>query len=207
MRNRRSDSATELVTGQPVKVRDEAFVKPSVSVISIEENDENELRVRRQRGIDDGCFGFSLSGFAADVYAPFVHHPAVRTLAVLSFIALLVFGVWGVTHLEDGMQLSDLIPKQSHEYEYLIRQEKYFKFYSIFAVTQANFEYPANQRLLHEYHAAFARIGSIVKNDDGGLPDFWLSLFRDWLLGEFMDSSVIRLLLVIFFSTLVPAFC
>ncbi|KAK4312674.1 hypothetical protein Pmani_015924 [Petrolisthes manimaculis] len=30
---------------------------------------------------------------------------------------------------------------------------------------------------------SLARVPSIIKNDDGGLPEFWLSLFRDWLTG------------------------
>jgi patched 1 protein len=53
----------------------------------------------------------------------------------------------------------------------------------MYAVTQGNFEYPNNQRLLYEYHDAFTRVSTIIKNDDGGLPEFWLSLFRDWLIG------------------------
>ena len=36
--------------------------------------------------------------------------------------------------------------------------------------------------MLYEYHDAFTRVSKIIKNDDGGLPEFWLSLFRDWLI-------------------------
>jgi hypothetical protein len=33
------------------------------------------------------------------------------------------------------------------------------------------------------------RVPNIVKNDDGGLPgNFWLELFRDWLLGKLPHS-------------------
>ena len=53
----------------------------------------------------------------------------------------------------------------------------------MYAVTKDNFDYPNNQKLLYEYHHSFTRIPAIIKNDDGGLPEFWLSMFRDWLLG------------------------
>ncbi|OQR76821.1 protein patched-like, partial [Tropilaelaps mercedesae] len=171
----------KLVTGHPLRFRDESFVR-SVAVISVDENKENELRLKRQRGLDDGCFGWSVSHTIAEWYVPLIHQPAIRALVVLSFIGLIAFGLWGTMHLEDGLELSELIPTGSDEYEYLQYQQRYFRTYRIFAVTQANFEYPTNQRLLYEYHDAFTRVEKIVKNDNGGLPEFWLSLFRDWLL-------------------------
>lgn len=182
-RNRDRTFATTLVAGQPSPFREDSFSKP-IAVISIDENEENELRLRRQRGMDDGCFGVSVSHAATEWYVPLIHLPVVRALVLLSFVALVAFGLWGTMRLEDGLELSDLIPKGSNEYEYLRHQQRYFGMYRIFAVTQANFEYPTNQRLLYEYHNAFTRVEKIVKNDDGGLPEFWLSLFRDWLLGE-----------------------
>ncbi|CAG0881976.1 unnamed protein product [Cyprideis torosa] len=47
------------------------------------------------------------------------------------------------------------------------------------------FEYPGErqQQLLYEFHAAFVSIPEIIKNDDGGVPPFWLGMFRDWLKG------------------------
>lgn len=177
-------TSSTLVAGQPLPFREDSFLKP-IAVISIDaENAENELRLRRQRGLDDGCFGWSVSQAVAKWYIPFIQLPLIRALIVISFICLVAFGVMGTMRLEDGLELSDLIPKGSNEYEYLRHQQRYFGMYRIFAVTQANFEYPTNQRLLYEYHNAFTRVDKIVKNDDGGLPDFWLSLFRDWLLGE-----------------------
>jgi patched 1 protein len=89
----------------------------------------------------------------------------------------------GVTRLQDGLNLTDLVPGGTSEHDFLQAQSQYFGFYSMFAVTQGGFEYPSGQRLLHEYHTAFLRVNNILRNDDGGLPPFWLSLFRDWLKG------------------------
>ncbi|KOB76937.1 putative hedgehog receptor, partial [Operophtera brumata] len=90
--------------------------------------------------------------------------------------------VWGATKVRDGLDLTDIVPENTDEHEFLYRQEKYFGFYSMYAVTQGDFEYPTNQKLLYEYHDQFVRIPNIIKNDNGGLTKFWLSLFRDWLL-------------------------
>ena len=38
------------------------------------------------------------------------------------------------------------------------------------------------QALIYDYQNAFVRIPKLIKNDDGGLPEFWLSLFREWLV-------------------------
>lgn len=84
--------------------------------------------------------------------------------------------------MRDGLDLTDIVPENTDEHEFLSRQEKYFGFYSMYAVTQGDFEYPTNQKLLYEYHDQFVRIPNIIKNDNGGLTKFWLSLFRDWLL-------------------------
>ncbi|ROT81126.1 putative hedgehog receptor patched [Penaeus vannamei] len=83
----------------------------------------------------------------------------------------------------DGLDLTDIVPSDTPEYAFLAAQQRYFGFYNMFAVTQGNFEYPTKQRLLHDYYEAFTRVNHIIKNDDGGLPEFWLSLFRDWLVG------------------------
>lgn len=101
---------------------------------------------------------------------------------MLALIAIILTSVWGATKVKDGLDLTDIVPENTGEHEFLSRQEKYFGFYNMYAVTQGDFEYPTNQKLLYEYHDQFVRIPNIIKNDNGGLTKFWLSLFRDWLL-------------------------
>jgi len=50
---------------------------------------------------------------------------------------------------------------------------------------QDDFDYTSadNQKLLYDYHKAFLKIDSIIKKEDGSLPNFWLQEFRWWLLG------------------------
>lgn len=98
------------------------------------------------------------------------------------FVAIMIVSIYGTMKMTDGLDLTDIVPQNTDEYKFLEIQGKYFGFYNMFAVTQGNFEYPTNQKLLYEYHDAFVQIPNIIKNDNGGLPEFWLSLFRDWLI-------------------------
>lgn len=124
---------------------------------------------------------FSLSKFAFKYYTPFLMRSWIKFLSIITFISTVIFSLYASTRLQDGLDLIDLVPKDTNEYKFLNAQTSMFGFYSMYAVTQGNFEYPNNQRLLHDYHEAFVRVPHVIKNDNGGLPDFWLSMFRDWL--------------------------
>jgi len=102
---------------------------------------------------------------------------------MIILIVVLSGSIWEAISLRDGLDLTDLVPQNSNEHAFLSAQAKYFGFYNMYAVTGRDFEYPNNQRLLYEYHDAFMRIKNVIKNDNGGLPEFWLGLFRDWLKG------------------------
>ena len=135
--------------------------------------------------ISEKCrsFKFSTKYLISNFYAPFLQRKPVKALALLSFLVLIVVSMFGIIHVNDGLDLTDIVPRNTMEHQFLNYQQKYFSFFNIFAVTKGNFDYPNNQRLLYEYHQSFTRVGAIVKNDDGGLPEFWLSSFRDWLTG------------------------
>ncbi|XP_061399904.1 protein patched [Musca vetustissima] len=140
---------------------------------------------------------FSLAKFAVKYYTPFLMKSWIKFIVITSFVGTVIFSLYASTKLQDGLDLIDLVPKETNEYKFLNAQTSMFGFYSMYAVTQGNFEYPNNQRLLHEYHEAFVRVPHVIKNDNGGLPDFWLSLFRDWLRNlqkifdrEFKDGCI-----------------
>lgn len=126
---------------------------------------------------------WSLDYFASHYYAPFLQQTPVKVLTVLGLVALLAASGWGALRADEGLDLAEVVPGGSREQAFLKAQSHYFGFFHIFAITRGNFEYPTKQRLLLEFHEAFTSIEHIIKNDDGGLPDFWLTLFRDWLRG------------------------
>ncbi|XP_046388102.1 protein patched [Ischnura elegans] len=142
----------------------------------------------------------SLSHIAAHHYAPLLMKPSVKVSAMVVLALAVAAGAWAAqTRLGDGLALTELVPIGTAEHAFLKAQASNFGFYGMYAVTRGDFEYPTNQRLLYEYHDAYVRVPYIVRNDDGGLPEFWLSMFREWLLGlqsafdrDWADGRIIK---------------
>ncbi|KAF0297177.1 Protein patched [Amphibalanus amphitrite] len=128
------------------------------------------------------CRRLGLQWLVERHYLDWLPRRPFKLAVLLASLAAAAAGVWGACQVQDGLDLTDMVPRHSDEYTFLDAQRRYFGFFNMFAVTQGNFEYPTNQQLLHEYHQAFTRVPRVIKNDDGGLPDFWLGMFRDWLL-------------------------
>lgn len=55
---------------------------------------------------------------------------------VASFLVFLILGAWGTAQVKDGLDLTDLVPRETAEFQFLEAQSKYFGFYSINAVTK-----------------------------------------------------------------------
>lgn len=147
-------------------------------------NNNNNIHNSSEQGLitEKNSSKFSLSRFAYKYYATFITKSSVKFFGMLVFVGLMGYSLFSAMKLQDGLDLFDLVPKNTNEHKFLSIQSNMFGFYNMFAVTQGDFEYPTNQKLLHEYHEAFVRIPQVIKNDNGGLPDFWLSMFRDWLI-------------------------
>ncbi|XP_037090839.1 protein patched-like [Pollicipes pollicipes] len=128
------------------------------------------------------CRRLGLQWLVERYYLGWVVRRPFKLAVLLTSLAVAAAGVWGACEVRDGLDLTDVVPRGSDEYAFLDVQRQYFGVFHMYAVTQGNFEYPTNQRLLHEYHQAFTRVPRVIKNDDGGLPDFWLGMFRDWLI-------------------------
>ncbi|CAG5106236.1 Similar to Ptch1: Protein patched homolog 1 (Mus musculus) [Cotesia congregata] len=126
---------------------------------------------------------FSLRKFAYMHYGPFLTNPLTKVIGMIMFAIILIGSVLKGMNIEEGLELGDLVPQHSKEHAFLEAQSKYYGFYSMFAVTERNFDYPNNQQMLYDYHDAFTRVKNVIKKDESSLPQFWLSLFRDWLKG------------------------
>ncbi|XP_043484332.1 protein patched isoform X3 [Leptopilina heterotoma] len=131
----------------------------------------------------DNCLRFSLTCWVREIYAPFLTKPITKVVGMVLLGLILTVSLWQATRVKDGLDLADIAPQNSDEHAFLTAQTKHFGFYSMFAVTGSDIEYPYKQKLLQDYHDAFIRVKNIIKNDNGGLPEFWLSLFRKWLQG------------------------
>uniref|UniRef100_A0A1A8FCA9 Patched 1 n=3 Tax=Nothobranchius korthausae TaxID=1143690 RepID=A0A1A8FCA9_9TELE len=98
------------------------------------------------------------------------------------FLCLLGVSLYGTTQVRDGLELTDIVPRETSEYEFIGAQFKFFSFYNMYVVTQRA-DYAQNQPLLHQLHHRFHSIRYVLKEEDGQLPRMWLHYFRDWLQG------------------------
>ncbi|KAL8598952.1 hypothetical protein ACOMHN_006762 [Nucella lapillus] len=129
------------------------------------------------------CHTLSLTCLAVRLYTFILERTFVKVMVMISFVVMLGVGAWGVAQVKDGLDLTDIVPKGTPEHSFLQAQAQYFGFYGIYAVTKGDFDYPHNQKLLHEYHAALQRVRRVSKRqqDAGAVQHFWLHIFRRWL--------------------------
>ena len=134
---------------------------------------------------------WDLARFARDKYAPLLLKPETKTAVVVAFVALLGLSLYGTTKVHDGLYLTDIVPRDTKEYDFISAQFKYFSFYNMYLVTMDGFDYAHSQRELLQLHNAFNSVKYIVKDSDQKLPRMWLHYFQDWLRGEYLISILV----------------
>lgn len=102
---------------------------------------------------------------------------------IVLFLCLLGVSLYGTTQVRDGLELTDIVPRETSEYDFIGAQFKFFSFYNMYVVTQRA-DYAHKQRLLHQLHQRFHTVRYVLKEDNGQLPRMWLQYFRDWLQGK-----------------------
>ncbi|XP_010787823.1 protein patched homolog 1-like, partial [Notothenia coriiceps] len=134
------------------------------------------------RCLDPPCSRWTLASFAERHYAPFLLQPTTKVVVIVLFLCLLVVSLYGTTQVKDGLELTDIVPRETSEHDFIGAQFKFFSFYNMYVVTQQA-EYPKKQRLLHQLHQRFHTVRYVLKEDNGELPHMWLHYFREWLQG------------------------
>ncbi|XP_056600357.1 protein patched homolog 1 [Triplophysa dalaica] len=128
-------------------------------------------------------FRWNLSRFAREKYAPVLLKPETKTVVVVVFVALLGLSLYGTTMVHDGLYLTDIVPRDTKEYDFISSQFKYFSFYNMYLVTMDGFDYAHSQRQLIQLHNAFNTVKYVIKDSNHKLPRMWLHYFQDWLRG------------------------
>lgn len=134
--------------------------------------------------IQKECLSLTFTSIAAKKYAPFLQKTPVKVFTIVFFVVFVIIGIWGTVQVKDGLDLTDVVPRDTSEYHFLEKESKYFGFYNIYVVTK-ELDYPNNQRQLRELHSAFHNVKPVLRKEDGSLPVFWLDAFRSWLISEF----------------------
>ena len=70
--------------------------------------------------------------------SPFCRPPLLQVLVLVLFLVLLVIGIVGSVKVKDGLEVTDVVPKDTAEYDFLSAQARYFGFYNFFAVTKVS---------------------------------------------------------------------
>ncbi|XP_027765344.1 protein patched homolog 1-like, partial [Empidonax traillii] len=131
------------------------------------------------------CAKWTLSSFSEKHYAPFLLKPKAKIVVIFLFLGLLGLSLYGTTQARDGLNLTDIVPRETQDYDFIAAQFKYFSFYNIYIVTQkADYPSPHVQHLLYELHKSFSNVTYILLEEDKQLPKMWLHYFRDWLQGK-----------------------
>ncbi|XP_053265147.1 protein patched homolog 1 isoform X1 [Podarcis raffonei] len=132
--------------------------------------------------LEPPCTKWTLSSFAEKQYAPFLLKPKAKLVVIFLFLALLGLSLYGTTRVRDGLDLTDIVPRETREYDFIAAQFKYFSFYHMYVVTQKA-DYPNIQHLLYELHKSFSNVTYVLLDEKKQLPKMWLHYFRDWLQG------------------------
>ncbi|XP_057643013.1 protein patched homolog 1 isoform X1 [Chionomys nivalis] len=132
--------------------------------------------------LEPPCTKWTLSSFAEKHYAPFLLKPKAKVVVILLFLGLLGVSLYGTTRVRDGLDLTDIVPRETREYDFIAAQFKYFSFYNMYIVTQKA-DYPNIQHLLYDLHKSFSNVKYVMLEENKQLPQMWLHYFRDWLQG------------------------
>ncbi len=149
---------------------------PSIATIAMAVNNAKSNNDQREDSV-----GSEESADWTSAYGRWLMKKPVKLLVWVVYLALMIAGVWGMVKLKDGLSLDEVVPRDTPVARFLEAQDNHFGFYNVYAVTKGNLEYPQVQALLYDYQKAFVGVGAIIKDDNGGLPEFWLPLFRTWL--------------------------
>ncbi|XP_043915260.1 protein patched homolog 1 [Protopterus annectens] len=177
----RSEISVQPVTTTTTTTAHENFTCPNPESASSTRDLLSQFTDGSIHCIEPPCTKWTFSSFAEKHYAPFILKPTAKVVVVILFLALLGVSLYGTTRVRDGLDLTDIVPRDTKEYDFLAAQLQYFSFYNMYIVTQ-RMDYANAQRLLYNFHESFSSVKYILRENEQ-LPKMWLHYFRDWLQG------------------------
>lgn len=107
-----------------------------------------------------------------------------QAVVLVLFGALLGLSLYGATLVQDGLALTDVVPRGTKEHAFLSAQLRYFSLYEVALVTQGGFDYAHAQRALFDLHQRFSSLKAVLPPPATQAPRTWLHYYRNWLQGE-----------------------
>nr|XP_055198083.1 protein patched homolog 2 isoform X10 [Nyctereutes procyonoides] len=130
------------------------------------------------------CARWNLAHFARSQFAPLLLQSHSKAIVLVLFGALLGLSLYGATLVQDGLALTDVVPRGTKEHAFLSAQLRYFSLYEVALVTQGGFDYAHSQRALFDLHQRFSSLKAVLPTPATQAPRTWLHYYRNWLLGE-----------------------
>ncbi|XP_020952421.1 protein patched homolog 2 isoform X3 [Sus scrofa] len=127
------------------------------------------------------CAHWNLAHFARSQFAPLLLQPHAKAMVLVLFGALLGLSLYGATLVQDGLALTDVVPRGTKEHAFLSAQLRYFSLYEVALVTQGGFDYAHSQRALFDLHQRFSSLKAVLPPPATQAPRTWLHYYRNWL--------------------------
>ncbi|KAE9554217.1 hypothetical protein FO519_002581 [Halicephalobus sp. NKZ332] len=141
---------------------------------------------------------YSIEGFVERHYIPWMKNKVVKFFVIITCIAMLGSGCYGLYKSKLGLELGDVLPEGTAPAAFLKAREKYFSFYPMYTVLQGpNIDYPNQQAKIEELRQELAKSDFVIKIDGKPSEHYWLSLMQIWLrslqveLDKALDSGII----------------
>ncbi|KAM7098859.1 protein patched homolog 2 isoform 2-T2 [Molossus nigricans] len=129
------------------------------------------------------CARWNLAYFARHQFAPLLLQSHAKAVVLVLFGALLGLSLYGATLVQDGLALTDVVPRGTKEHDFLSTQLRYFSLYEVALVTQGGFDYAHSQRALFDLHQRFSSLKAVLPPPATQAPRTWLHYYRNWLQG------------------------
>uniref|UniRef100_A0A9L0R3N8 Patched 2 n=1 Tax=Equus caballus TaxID=9796 RepID=A0A9L0R3N8_HORSE len=129
------------------------------------------------------CARWNLAHFARYHFAPLLLQSHTKAMVLVLFGALLGLSLYGATLVQDGLALTDVVPRGTKEHAFLSAQLRYFSLYEVALVTQGGFDYAHSQRALFDLHQRFSSLKAVLPPPATQAPRTWLHYYRNWLQG------------------------
>ena len=93
-----------------------------------------------------------------------IFQATILALCVVQLIA----AAYGTLNVENGLQISEMLPKGTYQHEFMVARQEYFSYYRIFVVTRNStdgklFDYSSkeNQKLLRDFYTALSKVSGV----------------------------------------------
>ncbi|XP_065657451.1 protein patched homolog 2 isoform X4 [Hydra vulgaris] len=129
---------------------------------------------------------FSITYFAQNYFGEWVTEIQVKIVVMFVCCFQLFIAGYGTAKVQQGLDLGEMVPRESPQHRFLSARQKYFSFYQVHVVTKGKlngkiFDYSNNQGLLTEFYARINKLSFVMGNNNDEEPTFWLPIYRNWL--------------------------